>query len=463
MRPALVRSALAVAAAWAAATPVGAAELIDAWTAAQARDRPLAVARASRAAAQPKRDEAASLWRPQVGLSATAGVAGGASETTGAQFGAPGFGTSNDVAFATSISSGPTVRWALQATQPLYRPQRRAEQQQLALAADLADIEWRAAAQAAMLRTAERYFALALAERSIQVLEQQQSAVDAAAREAEDRFKLGSAPITDTHETRARLASVRAQWLAARTDAQVKRRQLSDSMGDAPAGFAARLPAQGPRDAAARSIDDWTTDALAGNPALQAQRLAREMAQAEAAKFAPGAATAIDLVAQASRDRASGHGDFGSAGYSASNRMVGVQLTLPLFTGGWRDARQQQAQKAVDKAEAEFERAKEQVAQDVQAVWLSLEAGGARLAALEQALAASEARLDATTVGHEVGERTTLDLLNAENDRAGARLALAQARVGLWLDRLRLATLAGQLDETLLRAADADLAPAAGR
>ena len=75
---------------------------------------------------------------------------------------------------------------------------------------------------------------------------------------------------------------------------------------------------------------------------------------------------------------------------------------------------------------------------------------------------ASEARLDATAVGHEVGQRTTLDLLNAETDRAGAGLALAQARVGLWLDRLRLAMLAGQLDETLLRTADADLVPAAG-
>lgn len=462
MHAARVRGALAFAAALAAAAPGGAAELIDAWTAAQRHDRPLAVARASHAAAQPKRDEAASLWRPQVGLSAAVGVAAGASETTGAQFGAPGFGTSNDVAFATSIQSGPTGRWALQATQPLYRPQRRAEQRQLVLAADVAEVEWRAANQALMLRTAERYFALALAERSIQVLEQQQAAIAAAAREAEDRFNLGSAPITDTHEAKARLGGVRAQWLAARTDAQIKRRQLADSMGELPAGFAARLPAQGPRDAAARSIDDWTTDALAANPGLQAQRLAREMALAEAAKFAPGATTAVDLVAQASRDRSSGHGDFGSAGYSASNRMLGVQVTLPLFTGGWRDSRQQQAQKAVEKAEAEFDRAREQVAQEVQAVWLALEAGGARLTAFEQALAASEARLDATAVGHEVGQRTTLDLLNAETDRAGARLALAQARVGLWLDRLRLAMLAGQLDETLLRTADADLVPAAG-
>ena len=47
--------------------------------------------------------------------------------------------------------------------------------------------------------------------------------------------------------------------------------------------------------------------------------------------------------------------------------------------------------------------------------------------------------------------------LRAENDAAAAQLAQAQARVGLWLDRLRLAALAGQLDEAALRMANADL------
>ena len=73
---------------------------------------------------------------------------------------------------------------------------------------------------------------------------------------------------------------------------------------------------------------------------------------------------------------------------------------------------------------------------------------------LGEALAASEARLDATRLGHEVGHRTLLDVLNAENDAAAARLALAQARTGLLLDRLRLAALAGQLDEDTLHSAN---------
>lgn len=459
MRPLPALTALALAAASVASA--GAAELIDAWTAAQRNDRTHAVARATHAAAQPRRDQAAALWRPQVGLTAASGLAASTTEASGAQFSAPGFGASTGVGFSTSVNSGLALRWAVQAAQPLYNPQRRAEQRQLELAAEAAEIEWRGAQSALMLAVAERYYALALAEESVRVLERQEAAVAAAAREAADRFAAGSVPVTDTHEARARAAGVHAQVLAARTDVQVRRRQLADSIGEPTTAAPARLPAGAVAGLASRPLQDWLADARTGNPGLLGLRAAAEVAAQESAKYARGAATAVDLVAQASREHLGGHGEFGMAGNTATNRMIGVQVSLPLSTGGWRESRRDEAQRQVDKAAAELERAREQVAQQVQATWLAIDAAGGRVEALAQALAASEARLDATRVGVEVGQRTTLDLLNAENDRAAARLALAQARVGLWLDRLRLAAIAGQLDEAALRAADADLAPAA--
>ena len=100
------------------------------------------------------------------------------------------------------------------------------------------------------------------------------------------------------------------------------------------------------------------------------------------------------------------------------------------------------------------------VAQQVYAAWLWLTAGRERVQALSEALQASQSRREATQVGHEVGHRTTQDLLNAENDTASAHLTLTQARAALLLDSLRLAALAGQLDETVLRAVNALLEPA---
>ena len=81
----------------------------------------------------------------------------------------------------------------------------------------------------------------------------------------------------------------------------------------------------------------------------------------------------------------------------------------------------------------------------------------ARINALAEAQKASHARLDATRLGRSIGDRTTLDLLNAESDAAAADLNLTRARVGLLQDRLRLAALAGALDEALLMAVNASL------
>lgn len=449
IRPLLLAAACATPAAWAT-------DLLQAWQAAQQNDRELAVARAAHGTAQPQRDQAAALWRPGVALTASAGLATNENEMRGAQFSAPGLGTSNGVNFATSVTGGTATRWALQASQPLINPVRSAQQQQLGLQADMTDLQWQAAEQAAMLRTAQRYFDVAVAQEALQVLDRQLEAVQKASTEAQDRYELGSLPITDTHEARARLAGLRAQRLAAQTDLDVKRRLLADSTGLPASSLAVQLPgnvlATAPRDLTA-----WQSDAEASNPSLRMQALALDIARAEAHKHSLRAATTVDLVAQAGQDRLHGSGDFGSARNKSVNAMVGVQINVPLYTGGWRSAKQDEALALQAKAEAQVQSTREQVAQQVHGAWLGLSVGASRVQALGEALTASEARLDATRLGHEVGHRTLLDVLSAENDAAAARLALAQARTGLLLDHLRLAALAGQLDEDTLRSANQTL------
>lgn len=441
------------------AAAANAVDLTQAWRAATQSDKEFAVARAEHLAAQPRRDQAEALWRPTVGLVGSVGVATNESDTRGAQFSAPAFGQSSGVGFSTSVTNGTASRWAVAATQPLYNPKRRAEQQQLSTSVDLADLQWQAAGQSLMLRTAERYFDLALAEETVRVLKQQLDAVQRAATEAQDRFQLGAVPITDTHEAGARSAAVRAQVLLAESDVQVKRSLLADTTGLPLNALTARLPSGGvTHSQQLQPLDFWLSDAQAGNPGIRAQLLATEVAKQEATKHSRNSSATVDLVAQVGRDRLSGSGDFGSASNTGTNRMIGIQLSMPLFTGGYRSAKEEEALRLVDKAAAEVERTREQVAQQVRAAWLGLSVGAERVKALDQTLSASMARRDATYLGHEVGERTTLDLLNAENEAAASRLALAQGRIALLVNRLRLAALAGRLDEALLQATDSDLA-----
>lgn len=438
-----------------------ATDLLQAWQAAEQHDRAHAVARAAYATAQPRRDQAAALWRPNVALTAAAGVGTHDSEVRGAQFSAPGLGTSNGVDFSTSVQGGTATRWAVQASQPLYNPQRRAQQQQLGVQAGQAELQWQAAQQALVLRTAQRYFDVAVAQEALAVLALQLSTVQRVATEAQDRYELGSVPITNTHEARARLAALRAQQLAAQSDLDVKRRLLADSTGLAGAALAVQLPAASAAPAkgaagmaplpALRTMATWQQEAEDANPDIRLQSLAVDSARAEVLKHSRAAAPTVDLVAQAGQERLQGSGDFGRARNHSLNAMVGVQLNLPLWSGGMRSAKEGEALALQAQAEAQLDATREQVAQQVHAAHLGLSVGAERVQALTENLIASEARQGATRLGQEVGDRTLLDMLNAENDSAAARLALAQARSQLLLDRLRLAQLAGQLNEDTLR------------
>ncbi|MEO0003020.1 MAG: hypothetical protein RLZZ22_712, partial [Pseudomonadota bacterium] len=415
-----------------------ATDLLQVWQAARQHDPQGQVVEAARAAGSARREQAAALWRPTLGLSASAGYSSADSRMDGAQFVAPGFGNSTGVSFGTSVEGGTATRWSLGARQPLYSPERRAQQRQLSLAADAAELEWQAAQQDWMLQTAQRYFELLLAERRLALLQRQQVAVDQAHAEAQDRYALGDQPITDSHEAAARARGLQAQVLAAANELELARQALQDSTGLAGEGLRLQAPSNQVADCQLAGLDAWLVLAQQHNPLLRLQQAQAEVAAAEARKHGLAGSATLDLVAQASRERLGGSGDFGAASNSQSQQMVGLALNLPLYTGGWRSAKLAEALSLEQKTRAELERARLQLAQQTRGSWLALSSGQARLSALEQSLVASRARLDATRLGRQVGDRTTLDLLNAENDAAAAELALLQARTELLQNRLRL-------------------------
>jgi outer membrane protein len=432
-------------------------DLVDAWRAAQDHDLEFSAARAAHEAGEARRDLGVALWRPSVSLTGTAGRTSVNTNANGAEFSAPRFGLSNDIAFNTSINDGTSESWSVTARQPLISGERLARRRQLETAADLADLQWQAARQSLMLRTAERYFDLGLAEDSLRVLREQQLAVDRALAEAQERFRLGDIPITDTHEATARAEAIKAQILAAETDFQLKLLALSDITGRSPESLHPQMPNPEFDGTPVPALERWLDEAASSNPTLRVKAATVEVARQEAKKFRALASPSLDLVAKFGRDHLSGGGDFGPASSATSGGMIGVQLTVPVFTGGYRTAEHREALHLADQAQYEEALARQRIALQTRAAWLGCTVGAGRVAALSAATEASRSRLDATRVGRDVGERTTLDLLNAQSDLSSAEVNLLQARIAVLTERLRLAALAGVLDEEHLQAVNAGL------
>lgn len=433
------------------ASTAQATDLIQAWQAAQQHDLDYVAAQEAHQAGQSQRDQSNALWRPSLQATGTTGRMTNDSQTQGAQFYAPGFPLTNNAAFNTSINNGTMDRFALSARQPIINRERLTQSRQLDFKAQVSDLEWQNARQELMLHTAQRYFDVALAQETLQVTRQQEHSVEKALGEVRMRYQTGDVPITDTHEAAARMEAIRAQIMAAETDLQLKQAALSDATGIPLDKIEALQPTKGDLPPSGPSLEQWMSDAAAGNPGLRMQLLRVDVAREESARFGALAAPSLDLVGEVTRDHLSGSGDYGAASNVMHTSLVGLQLTIPLYTGGYRSARHDETQHLADKALAESDRTRQQVALQTRAAWLGLTAGAGRVSALAAAYKASQSRLAATRLGQQVGDRTTLDLLNAESDAANARLAWLQARAAVVMNRLQLVALTGRLEEDQLR------------
>ena len=447
----LSRLVLGLALVWSGAAYADDLSLSEAIASARLHDKEYLSASTLTDSADALRAQAGSLWRPQVVLSASAGKASNETKTAGAQFSAPSMGMFNQTAdFNTSISNGTMTQWAVSAKQPLYNPARRAQSQQLKLGAQITDLQRQGAEQALIVRTAERYFDAQLAQQKLQLLSAQLKSTQSSTEEAQYRFDIGNRPITEVYESQTQLAEIQAAHYGAQSDLQIKLQRLQDAIGHIPAALPNAVQLRQPLPKL-EPLAVWQAKAQQNNMDIQMQALAVRNAQAKAQEYALGASASVDLVGQIGRQKLSGDGDYGSAKNQQNNSMIGVQLTVPLYTGGYNSAKYQEAQAALKKAQIDLQRTQEQVAQNVNAAWLGAQTAQLQVSALSAALKASAARLDATKTGQEVGHRTVLDVLNAQNQNTQVRINLESAKQQYVMSRLRLGALVQALDEGMIR------------
>ncbi len=440
------------------AAPAHATDLLQAWRAAQAHDPELAAAQQAQAAGETRVEQGRSLWRPTIEARASAGYGTQESRTRGAEFAAPGFGNAREAEFNTSVRGGTQTEYGIHLRQPLIDPARRAAQRQLEHSAAQARAAWEAAAQQAMLRTAQRYFEVLLARDGLQVLERQHRTVSGMLERAQARFRLGDSSILDVHEARARLDQLESRRLLAQVRLELAQAAFRDVTG-LPGQDLVPLPADAPRltAAPAEPLRDWLARAENASPEIRQSQEAAAMASEEADKHRAIAAPTLELIGGVGRSHLSGSGEFGPAANTVSQWSAGVELRIPLYTGGMRSARYQEALALRDQARFQSQAVGQRIAQGVRAAWLGLDTAQARIRALRQAFEANAARRDATRLGLEVGERGTLDWLDAEDAVAQADLARRQALADVAMDRLRLSALAGRLDDDALKSVNCAL------
>ncbi|MCR9130582.1 MAG: TolC family outer membrane protein [Alphaproteobacteria bacterium] len=256
-------------------------------------------------------------------------------------------------------------------------------------------------------------------------------------RAARDRFEVGEITRTDVAQAEARLSGARAQLSAAQAGLAASRAAYARVTGVEPTDPEAVEPAA----ALPEALADAAEVALSTNPDLRAAQF-QEIAAEQGVRIARGAMRPdVSVSASASEGRAS---DF--TGQARGSATVRAQLSVPIFTGGLNQSRVREARAAADEARLSQLAVRRQVIEGVTNAWNNYLAAQAVIASSREAVRANEIAFEGVEQEAFVGLRTTLDVLNAEQELLNSRLELVRAERDLTVAAYALLQAMGILD-----------------
>lgn len=308
------------------------------------------------------------------------------------------------------------------------------------------EAEFSAAQQDLMLRTAQAYFEQLTAQDNLEFARAEKTSYARQLELAQGRLQAGLATVTDVHDARARYESAEAQEIEAANQLDDKReavRELAGRRLESLAAVAEDVPLVTPEPA---DIHRWVATSLDQNYTLVSRREAQVVAREEVKRLRAGHYPSLDIVG--SRNQLDTDGSISGPGFRTDNRVIGLQLTVPLLQGGLVSARTTEAAHRYRAAQEDYEAARRATERQARAAYLGVASGAARVQALKQSVTASRSALDAKTEGFQAGINTSLDVLDAARDLYRAKRDYAQARYAYLLNLLRLKQAAGTLADT---------------
>src|SRR5450830_200143 len=424
------------------AGPARAMNLADAYHAALANDPASLASGYALVAGREKAVQGDALLKPRVNLEA------GAARVFDRQTGSS---ASTAASLLPSQSSGTTQQAVVRMVQPLYDRAAEANRDQLHEQGNLARIEFSAARQTLALHVADAYFGVLVAQETVQVAQAEYTALRYQRDRAKVRFDVGQDKITDVEEAQARLDAVSTRVVTAMATLEMRRSQFREITGLEPDGLATLSERFVPVPPQPARLDDWQARGEANATSVLARRSDLAVASAELSKNRLASRPTLDLVGSVGAQHQNGSLSPLVAPNGERSASIGLMLTVPLYAGGAIDSRQREAVARMAQKEQDLAAARRDARLQVQEGYLAVLTGVSRIAAQEQAVASARSAMEATSQGRDVGTRTALDVLDAQQRYYAAQLELVQGRVEYLQGRLRLAAAAGELDEGRLR------------
>lgn len=294
-----------------------------------------------------------------------------------------------------------------------------------------------------LTRVAERYFAVLVAQASLEQAQAETESVRKSLDDTRKRYEVELVPGTDLKEAQARDDLSGTQLLVAERELDAARDALDEITGNGNASLPAirtktSFPPLQPAD-----VDTWVKAARDQNPALLTAAGELKVATANVRSRQSLTAPTLDAVGSYSRTDDSE----ALVGQRNDQGKIGVELKIPIYAGGVNASQVREAKARERAAEANLRRLTQETERQARQLFRQVQTGYAEIAAYEQGLASAVAAAEATGYGYDAGTRTISDVLDAKSRVVEANRNLSEARYTLLLSLLQLKQVSGTLSE----------------
>jgi outer membrane protein len=321
---------------------------------------------------------------------------------------------------------------------------------------DAQEQTYQAALQNLYVRVTQAYFGVLTAQDSLTYNKANEEAYRQAYEQADQRFKVGLAAITDVYQAKSYYELAKAQTIAAENalnDAKEALRQITGQ----PVGELKRLRDDLPMDPPSPSDPNvWVEEALKHNPNVLSQQYTVEAAEHSISAARAGHLPTINATVTRGQTNAwAENGGLVTPGNGRWGTTAGLTLSVPIFEGFGTQSRVRQSIYQRDAAQDSLEATRRQVARDTLNYYRSVGAGILQVQANRASVESGQKALEATRAGFDVGTQTMLNVLNAIQTLTQAQSSYSQARHTFILNKLQLKQAAGTIDMPDLEAVNA--------
>ncbi|MFA0141098.1 outer membrane channel protein TolC [Vibrio kanaloae] len=305
------------------------------------------------------------------------------------------------------------------------------------------DSAYAAEQQALILRVSTAYFEVLRAQDNLEFVRAEKAAVARQLEQTKQRFEVGLSAITDVHDAQAQYDGVLADEVIAENDLTNSYEGLREITGQEHANLSIldtdRFSASKSSDSAVALVEQ----AEQKNLSLLAARISQDVAKDNISLASSGHLPSLTLDGSYSLSDQSNS----SQNYDQDNLNLGLNLVVPLYTGGNTTSLTKQAEYNYVAASEDLEATYRSVVKDVRAFNNNISASIGALRAYEQSVVSAKSALEATEAGFDVGTRTIVDVLDSTRRLYDANKNLSDARYNYILSVLQLRQAVGTLSE----------------